>query len=69
MVAIGKKSVVDHSESDILDDELSKEDKVLMVSNLKKLFKKNFSRFGNKFKQGNSSYEKSKTGELQELSE
>ena len=45
LVAKGKKSVVDDSEFDISDDDLSKEDKVLMVSNPKKFFKKNFSHF------------------------
>lgn len=53
-----KKSVLDDSEYDISDDDISKEDKVLMVSKPKKFFKKNFSRFRSKYKQGNSNYEK-----------
>lgn len=61
LAAIGvtqKKSVVDDSNSGISNDDLSKEDKALMVSNPKKSFKKNFSCFWKKYKQGNSNYEK-----------
>lgn len=36
------KNVVDDSKSDISGEELTKEDKVLMVTNLNKFFKKNF---------------------------
>jgi len=43
LVAKGKK-VVDDSESDISDEQLTKEDKALMVSNPKRFSKKNFSR-------------------------
>jgi len=46
LVAKGK-NVVDDSESDISDEQLTKEDKALMVSNPKSFFKKNFSRFRN----------------------
>jgi len=46
LVAKGKQASED-SESNISDGELTKEDKALMVSNPKKFFKKNFSRFRN----------------------
>lgn len=39
------KIVVEDSEFEFLDEELTKEDKVLMVTNPKKIFKNNFSRF------------------------
>jgi len=58
LVAKGK-NVADDSESDLLDEELTKEDKALMVSNAKKFFKKNFSRFRN-HNQKNSYAEKPK---------
>lgn len=50
LVAKGKKSAVNDSESDFSDDGLSIEDRVLMVSNPKKFFKNNFSQFRNKYK-------------------
>lgn len=58
LVAKGKNSTADDSESEFSGEELSKEDKVLMVSNPKKFFKKNLSHFRNKYKQGNSSSQK-----------
>ncbi|KAI3523775.1 hypothetical protein L1887_02171 [Cichorium endivia] len=60
LVAKGKKTMEEDTKSDLSDSELSRVDKVLMVSNPKKFFKKNFSRFRNRAKQGNSSSEKPK---------
>ena len=65
------KVVIEESKSDISNDELWKKEKVLMVTNPKKIFMKNFSRFknnnqnrgvsgGSNYKEGNSSSENSK---------
>ncbi|KAI3499728.1 hypothetical protein L1887_35537 [Cichorium endivia] len=60
LVAKGKKANDDDSESDVSDEELTREDKALMVSNPKKFFKKNFSKFKNRSRQGSFNYEKPK---------
>ncbi|KAI3508867.1 hypothetical protein L1887_23887 [Cichorium endivia] len=60
LVAKGKKATNDDSEYDISDDDFSREDKAMMVSNPKKFFKKNFSRFRNRANQGNFTSEKPK---------
>ena len=54
-VAKGKKAAEEDFESDLSESEISKEDKALLASN-----PKNFSRNKNKFKQGNSSSEKTR---------
>lgn len=41
-----KEKVVVDSDSDATDDEWTSEDKMLIVSNPKKFFKNNFSKFG-----------------------
>lgn len=62
LVAQGKKTAEEDSESDLSDSEISKKDKALMVSNTNKFFKKNFYRYRNKYRQGNSSSKKSRDG-------
>ncbi|KAI3767848.1 hypothetical protein L2E82_18277 [Cichorium intybus] len=58
LVAAGTKSAEIDSESDFSDDDLTREDKALMVSNPKKFFKKNFSKFKNRNRQGGFHAEK-----------
>lgn len=70
------KIVVEDSESDISHEELTKEDKVMMVTNPNKFFKKNFSRFrnnknkfvGKNHKQESSRLEKSWNESFKKLS-
>ena len=57
LVVKGKKTVEEDYELDLSESEISKEDKALLVSNPKKFYKKNFSRYRNKLRQGNSSSE------------
>ncbi|KAI3740017.1 hypothetical protein L2E82_30433 [Cichorium intybus] len=60
LVAKGKKDNDDDSESDFSDEDLTREEKALMVYNPKKIFKKNFSTFKNRSRQGNYNSEKPK---------
>lgn len=50
LVAKEMKSAEEDSESKILESEISKDDKALLVSNPKKFYKKNFSRYKNNFR-------------------
>ncbi|KAI3505861.1 hypothetical protein L1887_28170 [Cichorium endivia] len=58
LVAAGKKTADVDSESDFSDEELTREDKALMVSNPKMFFKKNFSKFKNRSRHGGFNFEK-----------
>ncbi|KAL7596937.1 hypothetical protein Lser_V15G31429 [Lactuca serriola] len=58
LVVKGKKAYEDDSKSDLSDSEISKEDKALLASNPKKFYKKNFSRYRNKYRQGGNSNSK-----------
>ncbi|KAI3496474.1 hypothetical protein L1887_38838 [Cichorium endivia] len=60
LVTKGKKVTDDDSEFDFSDEELTREDKALMVSNPKKIFKKYFSKFKTRNRQGSFSSEKPK---------
>lgn len=60
LVLKGKKVAEEDSESDILESEISKDEYALMVSNPKKFFKKNYSRFRNTKKHGSYSSEKTR---------
>jgi hypothetical protein len=60
LITKGKNVANDGSDSDWSDEELSREDKALMVSNPKRFFKKNFSKFRNRGKTGGFSSEKPK---------
>ncbi|KAI3515898.1 hypothetical protein L1887_14803 [Cichorium endivia] len=58
LVAAGKKSAEIDSDSDFSDHDLTREDKALMVSNPKKIFKKNFSKYKNRVRRGGFNSEK-----------
>ncbi|XP_052620892.1 uncharacterized protein LOC111877473 [Lactuca sativa] len=63
LVAKEMKSAEEDSESKILESEISKDDKALLVSNPKKFYKKNFSRYKNNFRNDDEKKEKKLLGD------